>query len=101
MQGRWRWTLAPGSSAVCVNGLHVHMRAAHHATPPDRVHACMRACLSCRVLRYIAHAHGAFLCYLSGLHGASEGSGAEDAALLDNFTRLMNHLIFTGLEKKP
>ncbi|PNW79047.1 hypothetical protein CHLRE_09g398882v5 [Chlamydomonas reinhardtii] len=54
-----------------------------------------------RVLRYIAHAHGAFLCYLSGLHGASEGSGAEDAALLDNFTRLMNHLIFTGLEKKP
>ncbi|GLC38707.1 Cytoplasmic dynein 2 light intermediate chain 1 [Pleodorina starrii] len=55
-----------------------------------------------RVLRYIAHAHGAFLCYLSGLHGgASDGSGAEDAALLDNFTRLMNHLIFTGLEKKP
>ncbi|KXZ48452.1 D1BLIC protein [Gonium pectorale] len=55
-----------------------------------------------RVLRYIAHANGAFLCYLSGLHGgSSDGSGAEDAALLDNFTRLMNHLIFTGLEKKP
>ena len=54
-----------------------------------------------RVLRFIAHAHGAFLCYLSGLHGSAEGSGAEDAALLDNFTRLMNHLIFTGLEKKP
>ncbi|EFJ46628.1 cytoplasmic dynein 1b light intermediate chain, D1bLIC [Volvox carteri f. nagariensis] len=55
-----------------------------------------------RVLRYIAHAHGAFLCYLSGLHGGGgDGSAAEDAALLDNFTRLMNHLIFTGLEKKP
>ncbi len=54
-----------------------------------------------RVLRYIAHAHGAFLCYLSGLHGAEGGSVAEDNALLDNFTRLMNHLVFTGLEKKP
>lgn len=55
-----------------------------------------------RVLRFIAHAHGAFLCYLGGLHGGvGDGSGAEDAALLDNFTRLMNHLIFIGLEKKP
>ncbi len=55
-----------------------------------------------RFLRFVAHAHGAFLCYLSGLHGSSgDGSAAEDAQLLDNFTRLMNHLIFTGLEKKP
>ncbi|GFR53154.1 hypothetical protein Agub_g15875 [Astrephomene gubernaculifera] len=54
-----------------------------------------------RTLRFVAHAHGAFLCYLSGLHGGSDGGGGEDAALLDNFTRLMNHLIFTGLEKKP
>lgn len=60
--------------------------------------------ISCarRFLRFVAHAHGAFLCYLSGLHGSSgDGSAAEDAQLLDNFTRLMNHLIFTGLEKKP
>ncbi|KAG2482769.1 hypothetical protein HYH03_018309 [Edaphochlamys debaryana] len=53
-----------------------------------------------RFLRYVAHSNGAFLCYLSGLHGG-EGSSGEDAGLLDNFTRLMNHLIFTGLEKKP
>lgn len=63
-------------------------------------------CLKClrlhRVLRFIAHANGAFLCYLSGLHGSSGDSKAsEDRAVLDNFTRLMNHLIFTGLEKKP
>ncbi len=60
-----------------------------------------------RTLRYIAHANGAFLTYLSGLHSMGVGGGdtgkdaATDRALLDNFTRLMNHLIFTGLEKKP
>lgn len=52
-----------------------------------------------RALRYVAHAHGAFLCYLGGLQGGAPD--AESASLLDNFTRLMNHLIFTGLEKKP
>lgn len=62
-----------------------------------------------RTLRYIAHSHGAFLVYLGGLNasgtGGSDGTGGKDAAmersLLDNFTKLMNHLIFTGLEKKP
>jgi dynein light intermediate chain 2 len=51
--------------------------------------------------------------YLSGLHGmgvsssASTGvdnstkSQAADKALLDSFTRLLNHMVFTGLEKKP
>jgi dynein light intermediate chain 2 len=62
-----------------------------------------------RALRWIAHAHGAFLLYLGGLHtmtaGPDGGGGGKDGALerslLDNFTRLANHLIFTGLEKKP
>lgn len=57
-----------------------------------------------RALRYVAHSHGAFLASLSGLHTSSEGAGNDapmERALLDNFTRLMNHLIFTGLEKKP
>mmetsp|Transcript_19674 Transcript_19674/g.42749 ORF Transcript_19674/g.42749 Transcript_19674/m.42749 type:complete len:403 (+) Transcript_19674:323-1531(+) len=57
-----------------------------------------------RTLRFIAQAHGAFLMYMGGLHAGAESSG-QDAAmektLLDNFSRLMNHLIFTGLEKKP
>ena len=25
----------------------------------------------------------------------------QDKALLDNFSKMMNHLIFTGLEKRP
>lgn len=61
-----------------------------------------------RTLRFLAHSHGAFLMYLSGLHSMGGGGGndggkdvAMDRSLLDNFTRLMNHLIFTGLEKKP
>ncbi len=67
-----------------------------------------------RTLRYIAHTHGAFLMYLGGLHsmGAGAPGGGKDSdpaakdatmdkSLLDNFTRLMNHLVFTGLEKKP
>lgn len=32
---------------------------------------------------------------------AGGGDAAMDRALLDNFARLMNHLIFTGLDKKP
>jgi dynein light intermediate chain 2 len=53
-----------------------------------------------RTLRYLAHSNGAFLMYVSNLHaGASES--AEDKSLLENFSKLMNHLIFTGLEKKP
>mmetsp|Transcript_14748 Transcript_14748/g.36790 ORF Transcript_14748/g.36790 Transcript_14748/m.36790 type:complete len:415 (-) Transcript_14748:151-1395(-) len=60
-----------------------------------------------RTLRWIAHSHGAFLMYLGGLHAMGGGGGdaggdaAMDRALLDNFSRLMNHLIFTGLDKKP
>ena len=57
---------------------------------------CVRPC------RYIAHAHGAFLTYLGNLHTGSESTDtAGDKALLDNFSKLMNHLIFIGLEKKP
>ena len=53
---------------------------------------------------FVAHANGAFLTYLGGLQAGAESSGkdaADDKSLLDNFTKLMNHLIFTGLEKKP
>ena len=40
--------------------------------------------------------------YMGNLHaGADSHDSAQDKALLDNFSKLMNHLIFTGLEKKP
>ncbi|KAJ9532928.1 hypothetical protein QJQ45_018044, partial [Haematococcus lacustris] len=59
-----------------------------------------------RTLRWLAHAHGAFLMYLGGLHVLSGASDTSKDAVaernqLDSFTRLTNHLIFTGLEKKP
>mmetsp|Transcript_19135 Transcript_19135/g.32887 ORF Transcript_19135/g.32887 Transcript_19135/m.32887 type:complete len:414 (-) Transcript_19135:1059-2300(-) len=58
-----------------------------------------------RTLRWVAHSHGAFLMYLGGLHslgnGAESKESGDERKLLDNFTKLMNHLIFTGLEKKP
>ena len=64
-----------------------------------------------RTLRYLAHSNGAFLMYLGGLQAGAGSSGAEggsspadvavEKTLLDNFSRLMNHLIFTGLEKRP
>lgn len=57
-----------------------------------------------RALRFIAHSHGANVMYLGGLHASSDIGSKETAiekTLLDNFSRLMNHLIFTGLEKKP
>ncbi|KAG1665103.1 hypothetical protein FOA52_007794 [Chlamydomonas sp. UWO 241] len=55
-----------------------------------------------RTLRFVAHTHGATLVYLSNLQpGVPAADAAVSAPLLDNFSKLMNHLIFTGLEKKP
>lgn len=55
-----------------------------------------------RTLRAVAHAHGAFLTYLGGLRSASgDGGSAEERQLLDAFCKLMNQLVFTGLDKRP
>ncbi|GMH33018.1 hypothetical protein BSKO_00852 [Bryopsis sp. KO-2023] len=56
-----------------------------------------------RTLRYVAHTNGAHLLYLGGLDGkrpAEEQSNLKTKVLLDNFRRVLNHLIFSGLEKK-
>jgi dynein light intermediate chain 2 len=40
--------------------------------------------------------------YLSNLHASADGrNSVQDKACLDSFTKLMNQLIFTGLDKKP
>lgn len=55
-----------------------------------------------RTLRFVAHAHGAFLMYVGSLHASADAKqAADDKGLLENFSKLMNALIFTGLEKKP
>lgn len=93
--------LGVGPQGGCALSAGPHNCLQPLTSPSPRASALPLPARTRRVLRFIAHAHGAFLCYLGGLHGATDGSGAEDAALLDNFTRLMNHLIFVGLEKKP
>mmetsp|Transcript_27351 Transcript_27351/g.73958 ORF Transcript_27351/g.73958 Transcript_27351/m.73958 type:complete len:401 (-) Transcript_27351:855-2057(-) len=56
-----------------------------------------------RMLRYVAHANGAFLTYLGNLHTpeAASRTPSLESRLMENFSRLMNQLIFTGLEKRP
>lgn len=54
-----------------------------------------------RALRFLAHSHGASLMYTSSLQEPSLTSNSEPALLLDTFSKLLNHLIFTGMEKKP
>eukprot|EP00803_Ostreobium_quekettii_P004627 evm.model.scf_672.3 EVM.evm.TU.scf_672.3 scf_672:14722-17919(-) len=58
-----------------------------------------------RTLRHISHVNGAHLVYLGQLHGNQAPSEASSLstnpkAMLENFRRLLNHLTFTGLEKK-
>ena len=55
-----------------------------------------------RSLRHVAHSHGASLVFLGGLAGgsASPKEAAADKALLANFRAMLNHLVFTGLDKR-
>jgi len=44
-----------------------------------------------RTLRFLAHANGAHLMYLSNLHASADGrNSVQDKACLDSFTKLMN-----------
>ena len=55
-----------------------------------------------RSLRHVAHSHGASLVFLGGLAGgaASHKEAAADKSLLANFRAMLNHLVFTGLDKR-
>mmetsp|Transcript_2694 Transcript_2694/g.3068 ORF Transcript_2694/g.3068 Transcript_2694/m.3068 type:complete len:409 (-) Transcript_2694:185-1411(-) len=56
-----------------------------------------------RTLRYYAHTHGAALIYMGGLHSGADKSAKdiqENKALLNNFRALLNHLVFTGPDRK-
>eukprot|EP00891_Asterochloris_glomerata_P002938 jgi/Astpho2/2938/fgenesh1_pg.00050_%23_172_t len=61
----------------------------------------VRKVLACS-LRHVAHSHGASLVFLGGLAGgaAIHKEGAADKALLANFRAMLNHLVFTGLDKR-
>ncbi|KAF8073133.1 SAMS2 [Scenedesmus sp. PABB004] len=67
-----------------------------------------------RALRWVAHAAGAHLLFLGGLAGgAPAGPGSRGgpaggaggapgpAQLLDNFSRLLRHLLFAGMARRP
>lgn len=59
-----------------------------------------------RTLRCIAHSNSCHLVYLGGLHpgGLSSTTGSADKQqsqqLLGNFSRLLNHLMFVGIDRK-
>lgn len=96
--------------AVAHSGISLVIAATKWDAWRDQDAECKK--VMARTLRYIAHMHGAHLVYLGGLHaapplgesGGSSVGGSRDAAqsraLLDNFTKMLSHLIFTGLEKK-
>lgn len=61
-----------------------------------------------RTLRFLAHTHAAGLFYLGGLRGGAKSSPADaagddpasDRSQLNQFRAYLNHLIFTGVDKK-
>lgn len=62
-----------------------------------------------RSLRWLAHSNAAHLVYLGGLQPggslSSAGAGAsgvkgQPQQLIDNFSRLLNHLVFVGIDRK-
>ena len=50
----------------------------------------------------MAHSNGASLVFLGGLAGGAAGhkEAAADKAMLANFRAMLNHLVFTGLDKR-
>eukprot|EP00879_Flechtneria_rotunda_P006287 GHRR01006607.1.p1 GENE.GHRR01006607.1~~GHRR01006607.1.p1 ORF type:complete len:393 (+),score=130.27 GHRR01006607.1:184-1362(+) len=63
-----------------------------------------------RTLRWLAHSYAAHLMYLGGLQpgeGAGSASGSSRSSsqhtqqqLMDNFSRLLNHTMFVGMDRK-
>lgn len=63
-----------------------------------------------RTLRWLAHSNAAHLVYLGGLQpggtlssaglAAAAGARQQPQQLLDNFSKLLNHLMFVGIDRK-
>ena len=78
-----------------------HLLAATGPLSPACASPQVRKVLA-RSLRHVAHSHGASLVFLGGLAGGGAGhkEAAADKALLANFRAMLNHLVFTGLDKR-